>query len=108
MIEYSDFAKVEMLVGTVITARPNLKARKPAYILTIDFGSFGTKTSSAQITEHYSTDELVGRQIVAVVNFLPKRIAGVSSEVLVLASTGETGVVLLSPTKKVANGSRVA
>ncbi len=108
MIEFEDFTKVEIRVGTILEATVNAKARQPAYILKIDFGTLGIKTSSAQITEHYSTDDLVGLQIVAVTNFAPKRIAGIKSEVLVLASTGADGTVLLSPTGKVTDGSRIA
>lgn len=108
MIEFEDFAKVELHVGTITAVEPNAKARLPAYVLTIDFGSLGTKISSAQITEHYTPETLVGLQIIAVTNFPPKRIAGVKSEVLVLGSTGEDGTVLLTPTLKVTNGSRVA
>lgn len=108
MIDYSDFAKVEMLVGTILTVCRNLKARNPAYILTIDFGVLGIKTSSAQITELYTADDLVGLQVVAVVNFPPKRVAGVKSEVLVLGSTGDNGIVLISPATMVPNGSRIA
>ncbi|MCA9031974.1 MAG: tRNA-binding protein [Planctomycetaceae bacterium] len=108
MIEFDDFTKVEMHVGTVTAAEPNSIARKPAYVLTIDFGPLGVKTSSAQVTEHYSPAELVGLQVVAVTNFPPKQIAGIKSEVLVLASTGNDGTVLLTPTSRVSNGARIA
>lgn len=108
MIEFTDFAEIEMRVGTVKAAEPNERARQPAYVLTIDFGPLGLKTSSAQLTEHYTAEDLVGRQIVAVMNLPPKRVAGIKSEVLVLASIGEDGTVLLAPVSDVANGSRVA
>ena len=108
MIEFDDFSKIEMHVGTVTAAEPNVKARQPAYVLTIDFGPLGVKTSSAQITQHYSPEDLAGRQVVAVTNLPPRRVAGIKSEVLVLASTGEDGTVLIRPTTGVANGSRIA
>ena len=86
----------------------NPKARKPAYVLIINFGPFGIKTSSAQITCNYEPEELVGKQVVAVMNFPVKRVAGVKSEVLVLgAYSEEKGVVLLTPTDSVENGSLV-
>ena len=108
MVTYETFLEVEIHTGTIIAARANPKARKPAYVLTIDFGPLGIKTSSAQITERYTAEELVGKQIVAVTNFPPKRIAGIKSEVLVLGAVSETeGTVLLEPTYAVANGVRV-
>ncbi len=108
-IDYSDFDKVQMHIGTILQVQPNAKARKPAFVLTIDFGEFGIKTSSAQITRNYTPEDLVGKQVAAVLNFPPLRIAGVKSEVLVLgAMSEESGVVLLRPTEEVANGTRVA
>ncbi len=107
-IGFADFERVDVRVGTVLSAETNPKARRPAYVLRIDFGPLGVKTSSAQLTERYEPEDLVGRQVAAVVNFEPKRVAGVGSEVLVLASVGEDGAVLLSPTQPVGNGSRVA
>jgi tRNA-binding protein len=76
-IEWQDFEKVELRVGTIRSARPNEKAVKPAYVLEVDLGELGLKTSSAQLTAHYSCDELPGRQVLCVCNFAPKRIAGV-------------------------------
>ncbi|MEO1525641.1 MAG: tRNA-binding protein [Planctomycetota bacterium] len=107
-MDFAEFSKVEMHVGTITAAEPNPQARQPAYILTIDFGPHGTKTSSAQITEHYSVESLIGRQVVAVTNLPPKRVAGVKSEVLVLASVGGDGTVLIRPDSRVANGSRIS
>lgn len=109
MIEFEDFARVEMATGTVTEARVNDKARQPAYVLRIDFGpEYGERTSSAQLTDNYAAAELVGRQVVAVMNFPAKRIAGVRSEVLVLgAESGRHGVVLLEPTFPVENGTRI-
>jgi len=108
-ISFDDFLKVEIRTGTVLEARLNEKARKPAYVLTIDFGPEGIRTSSAQLTKNYQPEDLVGLQVVAVLNFPVKRIAGVKSEVLVLgAMSSETDVVLLTPTQVVENGVRVA
>ncbi len=108
-IEYADFEKIDIRAGTIIAAKPNEKARKPAYILEIDFGLAGTKTSSAQITEAHSAEEIIGRQIIAVMNFQPKRVAGILSEVLVLAIVQDDGpTVLLSPAQPVKNGARMA
>jgi tRNA-binding protein len=105
---FDDFLKVDIRTGTIIDAKLNEKARIPAYILRIDFGTLGIKTSSAQITEHYSAQALIGTQIVAVINFPPKRVAGVQSEVLVLAVVSEkSGTILLRPDSAVPNGQRV-
>ena len=107
-INFEDFLRVQILTGTILEATLNTKAQNPAYILRIDFGPLGIKTSSAQITENYQPDELVGVQISAVVNFPTKRVAGFKSEVLVLgAYSVEKGVVLLTPTDSVENGSIV-
>ena len=108
-ILFEDFLKIDIRFGTIIDAKPNLKAQKPAYVLTIDFGELGMKTSSAQITENYQPDELLGQQIIAVINFPMKRVAGIKSEVLVLGSVdgSSSGVVLLQPSHAVLNGSRV-
>lgn len=104
-----DFDRVDIRVGRVLTAAPNPKALKPAYVLTIDFGeTLGVKTSSAQLTVHYTPEELVGRLVVAVVNFPPKRVAGIKSEVLVLGVPDRDGaVVLLAPTHQVPLGGRL-
>jgi tRNA-binding protein len=108
-INFEDFEKVDMRVGTVLTAEPFPKARKPAYKLTIDFGEeTGVKRSSAQITVHYTPESLVGRQVIAVVNFPPRQIADFMSECLVLGLYAENNeVVLLQPSFPVANGFRV-
>src|SRR3990167_5889942 len=93
LISFDDFLKVKMCVGTILQVKPNEKANKPAYLLEIDFGSEGIKMSSAQITEHYTSADLIGHQVVAVINFPAKRIAGIKSEVLVLgAISDEKGV----------------
>ena len=108
-ISWADFERVSLRVGTVVSAHLNPKARVPAIVLEIDFGPpLGTKTSSARITRNYSPGALVGRQVVAVTNLAPKRIAGVRSEVLVLGAVCEAqGVVLLEPSLAVANGSPI-
>ena len=108
-VTFEEFQRVRIHTGTVVEAAPNPKARVPAYVLKIDFGPLGMRTSSARITRNYTPEELVGRQVVAVLNFPPKRVAGVRSEVLVLgAVSDEEGVVLLRPTSPVANGAPVA
>lgn len=108
-IAFDDFLRVRMITGTIVEARVNPKARVPAFVLEIDFGPYGRRTSSAQLTRNYTPESLVGRQIVAVANFPPKRIAGVKSEVLVLGAESEaSGVVLLEPTFAVENGARIA
>jgi len=103
------FAALDLRVGTIVSFEPFPEARKPAYKLTIDFGhELGQKRSSAQLTVHYTAEELVGKQIVAVVNFPPKRIAGFPSEVLVLGVPDENGdTVLLAPESAVRDGVRV-
>lgn len=108
MIDYAAFEQIDIRAGTVLHAEPNAKARHPAFVLRIDFGPLGVKTSSAQLTERYTPDELVGKQVLAVVNFAPKRVAGVVSEVLILACVGDGGTVLIAPGMPVPNGVRVA
>ena len=110
MIEFDDFERVEMRVGTILSAEPFPEARKPAYKLRIDFGlEVGTRDSSAQLTVTYpDRAALVGRQVVAVLNFPPRRIAGFESEVLVLGAMGEDGQVhLLAPDPRSPDGLRV-
>ncbi len=109
MISYDDFTKVDIRVGTVVSVEEFPEARKPAYKLTIDFGpELGIQKSSAQITVHYTKEELVGRQVVAVVNFPPKQIGPFISEVLTLGLPDANGaVVLLAPTIAVPNGGRM-
>jgi tRNA-binding protein len=108
-IDFSDFEKSDIRVGKIISAEVNEKALKPAYILKIDFGDeLGTKTSSAQLTQNYTILDLIGRKICAVINFHSKRIAGVKSEVLVLGSVCQNGVLLLTPDDKATLGSKVS
>ena len=105
-----DFLKLDIRLGTIVSARPNEGARKPAYVMEVDFGpEIGRKLSSGQLTEAYTAEELVGLQVIGVVNFPPVRIAGVKSEVLVMGVVQEDGpTILLTPTQKAANGSRLA
>lgn len=108
-IAWEDFEKVDVRVGKVVAAEPFPEARKPSIKLSVDFGpEVGEKKTSAQLTAHYAAEDLVGRQIVAVVNFPPKRIAGFKSEVLVLGVPDERGaVVLLSPDREVPLGGKM-
>ena len=108
-ITYEDFERVDIRVGTIVEAAPLEGARKPAYRLLIDFGgAIGTKKSSAQITVHYTPEELVGRQVAAVVNFPPRPIGRFMSEVLTLGFPAADGrVVLIAPTKRVPNGGKL-
>ena len=101
MITFEDFAKIDIRVGTVLEAELNKKAKKPAYKLKIDFGNeIGIKKTSAQITDYYTPDELIGKQLLAVVNFPPKQIADFISEVLILGTYSTGGVILITPDKK--------
>jgi tRNA-binding protein len=108
-IEYSDFRKVDMRVGRIIRADDFPEARKAAYKLEIDFGTeIGIKMSSAQLTKRYQKESLIGRNVIAVVNFAPKRVANFSSEVLVLGvDDGEEGIILLEPESDAQLGVRV-
>lgn len=109
MITWADFEKIDIRVGTVIEVNDFPEAKKPAYKLVIDFGNeLGLRQSSAQITTLYSKDELLNRQIIAVVNFPPKRIAGFNSECLVMGVYDENkDVILLQPGKPVTNGMKI-
>ena len=108
MATFDDFMKLDIRVGTITEAKVFEKARKPAYQLVVDLGGeIGLKRSSAQITEHYKPEELVGKQVLAVVNFPPRPIANFMSEILVLGTYSEGGVVLITPDKPVKNGDKL-
>jgi len=106
---FEDFQRLDIRVGTVVDAQPFPEARKPSFRLWIDFGgTLGVKRSSAQITAHYAPDRLIGRQVMAVVNFPPRRIAGFESEVLTLGVPDDNGeVVLLKPDMRVPDGGKM-
>ncbi len=107
-LQYSDFLKVDIRVGTIVEVEEFPEARKPAYKLKIDFGDLGIKRSSAQITDRYRKEDLVGKQVIAVVNFPPKQIGKFFSEVLTLGLPDEQNrVVLLAPTHSIPNGGRL-
>ena len=108
MITWQDFEKIDIRVGTILTVSDFANAKKPSYQLTIDFGELGIKKSSAQITSLYQKDDLLGKQIVAIVNFPPKQIANFFSECLVLGVYNDAKeVVLLQPNLAVSNGNKV-
>lgn len=107
-VAWSDFAKIDIRVGTILEAAVFEEARKPAYKMVIDFGPLGTRKTSAQVTALYQPSDLIGRQIVAVVNFPPKQIANIMSECLVLGAVGEQHeVTLLKPDQEVPNGTKI-
>ena len=108
-LTWQEFSKVEMHVGTILEAELFKEARNPAYKMIIDFGDLGKRKTSAQITELYKPDELIGKQIVAVTNFPPKQIANMMSECLVLGALGDNkDVVLIEPGLKIKNGTRIS
>ena len=109
MINIKDFGKLDLRIGTILKAELLEKAKKSAYLLEIDFGDLGIKKSSAQITDLYKPNDLVGKQIVAVVNLSPKKIAGIASEVLVLGANNKNqAVVVLEPQKNIPNGAKIS
>ena len=108
MATFDDFLKLDIRVGTIVEAKVFEKAKRPAYQLKVDFGDeIGIKKSSAQITDHYTPEELIGKQVMAVVNFPPRQIADFMSEVLVMGTYSEGGVVLIGPDRKVKNGDKL-
>ena len=107
-LEWNEFMKVEMRVGTIISAEEFKEVRNPAYKIVVDFGEFGKRKTSAQITELYNATEIIGKQVIAVVNFPPKQIANIMSECLILGGVGKTKeVTLIQPERKVENGTRI-
>jgi|TARA_B100000767_G_C19416394_1_gene390147 tRNA-binding protein len=107
MIDYSTFEKLDLRVGTILSAKDFPKAKKPAYKLEIDFGPIGILKSSAQITNRYSLEELLGKQIIAVVNIGIRKIADFESQCLVLGATENNEVILLSPESEIPNGEQI-
>lgn len=108
MATFDDFLALDIRVGEITQAEINPKARQPAYVLTVDLGQdLGLKQSSAQLTALYQPEDLIGRQVLAVINFSPKRIAGIKSEILVLGVYHQDGVVLIEPDRKVALGDKL-
>lgn len=107
LIQWSDFSKIEMRVGTIIEAEVFKEAQKPAYKLIVDFGELGQRKTSAQITKLYSTDAIIGKQVIAVVNFPPKQIANIRSECLILGAVDGEDVTLLTTDNPVKNGLRI-
>ena len=108
MVTWEDFEKINMRTGTIVEANEFPKARKPAYQLKIDFGEMGIKQSSAQITKHYTKEQLIGQQVIAIVNFPPKQIGNFYSECLVLGVYDENNdVILLQPERTVNNGHKI-
>jgi len=107
-ISWNDFEKVELRIGTILDVADFPEARKPSFKVKVDFGSFGTKWSSAQITRHYNKETLIGRQIVGVINFSPKKIAGFNSEFLITGFADENGDIILAGIEhKVPDGSKL-
>ncbi len=107
-IDWAHFERVDLRIGTVVKADPFPEALRPAIKMTIDFGPLGLKKTSAQITDFYTPESLLGRQVVAVVNFPPKQIGPILSEVLVLGGLTSDGVVLLNSDKQIPNGTQIA
>ncbi|HEX4958875.1 MAG TPA: tRNA-binding protein [Lacibacter sp.] len=108
LISWNDFIKIEMRTGTIIAAEVFKEAKKPAYKITIDFGTLGTRKTSAQVTTLYTCEELIGKQVIAIINFPPKQIATMQSECLLLGAVDGEEVTLLSTERPVKNGLRIA
>jgi tRNA-binding protein len=107
-LTWNDFTKVEMRIGTIISAEKFEEVRNPAYKMRIDFGDFGVKKTSAQITKLYQPEDIIGKQVIAVVNFPPKQIANMMSECLVLGGVGQgKEVILIEPERQVKNGMKI-
>ncbi len=107
-LTWNEFMNVEMRIGTIVSAEQFKEARNPAYKMIIDFGDYGQKKTSAQITKLYDVEDLIGKQVIAVINFPTKQIANIMSECLVLGGVGENKeVTLIEPERKVKNGMRV-
>lgn len=108
VIEWNDFTKIEMRVGTVISCKEFKEVKNPAYKMKIDFGEFGIKKTSAQVTKRYQAEDIIGKQIVAVLNFPPKQIANIMSECLVLGAVEKNNeITLIQPERGIENGTRI-
>ncbi len=108
-LTWNEFLNVEMRTGTIIEAELFEKAKHPAYKIRVDFGEYGIRKSSVQLTKRYSANDLIGKQIIAVINFPPKQIADMMSECLILGAVGEDNdIIIISPEQKVENGLRIA
>ena len=108
IISWEDFSKIEMRTGTVLSAEVFKEANKPAYKLTVDFGKYGIRKTSAQITKLYMPEELIGQQVIAVLNFPPKQIANMMSECLILGAIGnDNEIILIQPEQKTKNGLKI-
>jgi len=107
-INWSDFQKVDMRIGTIVSAENFKEAKKPAYKLVVDFGKFGKRKTSAQITKRYNPENLIGKQVVAVINFPLKQIANIMSECLILGAVGnDNDIILIKPESKAENGLKI-
>ncbi len=107
-INWNDFQKIDMRIGTVISAENFKEAKKPAYKLIVDFGEFGKRKTSAQITKRYKPENLIGKQVVAVINFPPKQIANIMSECLILGAVGnDNDIILIQPENTIENGLKI-
>ena len=106
-LTWGDFLKVDMRIGTIVSAEHFEAAHKPAFKIHVDFGVLGIKKTSAQITTLYNPEDLIGKQVVAVVNFPPKQIANIMSECLILGGVTENSVVLIQPEQKIKNGTKI-
>lgn len=108
-INFKDFSKIDMRIGTIKTAKVFKEAIKPAYVMSIDFGEFGMKKTSAQITDAYQPEDLIGKQVVAVLNFPPKQISNIMSECLLLGAVeDENKVIIIQPEQAVKNGTKIS
>jgi len=108
MATFEEFLKIDIRVGRIVSVEDFPEARKPAYKITVDFGALGIKKTSAQITRLYTKEQLLGKQIVAVVNFPPKQICNFVSEFLILGALNEKGVILLQPERAAKEGDKIA
>lgn len=108
-LTWEEFERVEMVVATVVEVKPNPKAKKPAYIFELDAGAYGVLTSSAQLTHNYTVEDLLAKQVVIVINFPEKRIAGIKSQCLIMGAVEDSkNIVIISPEREVLNGTKIS